>query len=206
MSNEPASGSIPAADLQRLRVLLTSEQFRREAAADPDRGDRHQCADDIVWTVTMGALTADDGGHCSGDDAATPATDEIIGLLADEVGGTFAAGVPAGPPDLVPVILERHATQYYPAATFRSTATGEVTMQPAQGAHQKRQLDAADRDTLRLLLDRQVDRPVNSCQHPGPYRLLIGGARAVTVTYCLGEDSPRELLATIAVLENPFDR
>ena len=206
MSNDPASGTIPAADLERVRVLLTSVEFRRETAASDRRSDQDPCADDISWTVTMGDLTVNDGGSCAGDDVRTPATDEIVGLLAEEVRGTFTAGVPAGEPELVPLTLDRQATRYYPAATFEATATGQVTMLTAHGVERTRQLDQADRDTLRLLLGRQASRPANRCQHPGPYRLEIGGNRTVTVTYCLGDASPRELLATILLVQNQFER
>lgn len=98
MSRHPVSGSIPTADLERLQVLLTSEQFRSEAAANAKKAPQQGCADDITWNVTMGALTVGSGGRCSGNSPATPATHAISRLLADEVGGTFAADVPAGRP------------------------------------------------------------------------------------------------------------
>lgn len=205
MSNDPASGSIQADDLARLRVLLTSVEFRQEAAADGRRDERQRCADDIVWTVTMGALSVEEG-DCSGDDGPTPATDEIIRILSDEVRGEFILGVPAGEPDLVPATLDRQASQYYPRATLRSTAAGDVTLRSDTGVEQTRRLVPEDRDTLRLLLDRQASRPAHECRHPGPYRLLIGGATAATVTSCVGEPTPPELRATIAVLENLFER
>lgn len=206
MSNDPASGSVAGADLERLRALLTSEQFRIEAAANSQKVPDQGCADDITWSVTTGGLTVGTGGRCSGNDAPTPATTEIIGLLADEVDGNFAADVPAGPPNLVRFTIGRQATQYYPAATFSSTAFGKITMRKADAPVQTRNLTVTQRSTLRLLLDRQTTIPAKACGRDGPYRLRIGGSRGTTVTNCVGEATSRELLATIALVENSFRR
>lgn len=206
MSNDPASGSIAGEDLDRLGALLTSEQFRIEAAANSQKVPDQGCVDDISWSVTMGALTVSTGGRCSGNDSPTPATIEIIGLRADEVGGNFAADVPVGPPGLVRFTIERQATRYYPAATFSSTALGKITMRVADTPVQTRNLTVTQHNTLRLLLDRQTTIPAKTCDQDGPYRLRIGGSRGKTVTYCVGEATSLEWPATIALVENPFLR
>lgn len=206
LSNDPASGSLPGAKLDRLRALLTSAQFRIEAAASANQKPAQGCADDISWSVTMGKLSVNAGGRCSGNDAPTPVATEIIGLLVDEVGGSFSADVPAGPPDLVPFTIDRQATQYYQAATFSSTAKGEITMRKPDAPVQSRNLTATQRNTLRLLLARQTTIPAKTCKHDGPYTMRIAGSRPTTVTYCVGETTTRELLATIALVENQFRR
>jgi hypothetical protein len=199
MSWEPSAGQLSPDTMTRLRTLLESEQFRLEVArgAEPESP---QCTDQITMRLVMGALAISQTGPCPTDAAPTPAFDEIMSILAAPLRGEFDRPVPSGDPILVPARLEARAAADQPAYLITVDARGRAVKTRSGAAPARRTLEAADRDTLRLLLDRLQSAPSVDCANPGRHRAVISGKRTVTVTECDFYTQP-ELRAVVSLLE-----
>jgi hypothetical protein len=203
MSSEPSAGMIGEAALARLRILLESEQFRREVATQPPP-EPPSCSDQITMTVRMGPLQMSRTGPCpDGGDRATPAFDEILKLTSAPLQGTYAGPVPAGPPELLPVRLEADKTAAEPGYVITMDARGRGTM-ARPGAQVRRTLAREAQDTLRLLLDRLAAAPVVECAQPGRRRAVIGSPDKVVVRECDAFGSQPEFSAMVGLLEQEF--
>ena len=196
----PAAGRLDADTMRRLRELLTSEQFRMEVARENDRPPRDpmRCADGITTEVRMGSLVLRRSDSCgSPDRPPVPAFSEIWSLLADARRGSFAAGMGATGPALVPVRAERLTD---PGYVITVDAAGVGTVSVGGGPARPGRLEQPQRDTLRLLLA-ELREGGATCSATARYRVRIDG---VEVRPDCNRRYP-ELRATLVLLEGAFD-
>ncbi len=198
MSRVVAAGQLAGESMSRLEVLLTSRQFRTEAAHKEPDPTRHRCADLVSVTVAMGALSVTRTDPCGQQrERPAPATAEILSILAAARQGDFTAPVPASVPTLQPVRLERFGDDAY-VIEVDAAATGRLTV---DGVVQRREaLATSARDALRLLLPRLVALPAESCASPAPYALTVGRVAVCSSLRTL------ELGSVVRLLEDAFDR
>ncbi len=202
----PAAGRIAPDDLARLRTVLESEQFRREAAAEAERRSGPiSCSDTITTAVTMGPLTVSRTEPCGstrGGD--TPAYEQVLQILDPAWHGEFAAPLGGGPPSAVPLELRRPARGDVGGYRVRIDAGGRAALRLDGSAERRRTLDTADQDTLRVVAARIVERPAQPCDRDPAYLLRIGGPRPVSGGDCAFTDRSREVRALITVVEDAF--
>lgn len=88
----PAAGRLSDQQLSRLQTLLTSEQFQEDvgrAAQGKSSMPELVCSDQITNEVTMGNLSMSRTEPCGDESGPTPAFDEIIGIVAPALRGSF---------------------------------------------------------------------------------------------------------------------
>lgn len=206
ITREPAAGRLSDADLQRLRTLLTSEQFRLEAARGGDgQPDPPSCTDQIITEVRMGSLSVTRTGPCGeGDLAPAPAFEEILTIVGPARQGVFAGPVKGTDPPLVPVRLERVAVPNQPAYVITVDAAGRASRTEADHPTRTEQLTTEQRDTLRLLLPLLDEGPAPSCDSPEYYRLRIG--EGAVRPDCSVRGRYPEYRAVVALLDQVFRR
>jgi hypothetical protein len=203
ISREPAAGRLSEGDLERLRTLLTSEQFRRESALDGGNGGPPSCTDQIITEVRMGSLAVNRTGPCGAESApAAPAFEEILAITEPARQGVFAAPVGVTGPRLVPVRLERLAQTNQPGYVITVDARGRASIAEQGEPTRKALLTSEQQDTLRLLLPLLDEGSVPGCDSPECYQLRIdnGDVRPD----CSGRGRYPEYRAVVAVLEAAF--
>jgi hypothetical protein len=126
ISRAPAAGQLNDPDLNRLRTLLTSEQFRKEVSEAQRNPPTPQqvCSDQITTKVTMSKLSISRTEPCGAASEPTPAFDEIVSSVAPAMSGNFDRPVDTTKPRLFPVRLERLQVQDQPAYTIKIDGAG----------------------------------------------------------------------------------
>ena len=165
-----AAGRLADDLMDRARRLLVSVDFRREVAESADRDDTPaRCSDQVTWSVAMGELRSTIPDRCgSGPGTDRKVTAEVITLVRDAIAGRFAAPLGPGAPDLLACRLAVRTDQDY---RIRLEPTGRLILDRS-GRQTTHQLEATDRDALRLLLPRLISRP-GSCRAEAPFQLTI---------------------------------
>jgi hypothetical protein len=205
VTRKPAAGRLSEATMDRLRTLLESEEFRREAATAASDHEPPRCADLMSTSVRMGSLAMSVEEPCgSASQPATPAFDEILELTGPAQQGQFTEPVGVDEPRLVGVRLERSAATDQTGYVITITPDGIGTLAIAAVPQRQQELTTAERDTLRLLLARLAEQPVTACTTEPRYRLEISGAPGSSGADCGYRERYREFAATIAVLETAF--
>ena len=205
MSPQPASGRFAASTVDRLRTLLESEELRREAAAAAAKDAEQRvpkCADLFSTAVTMGDLHLSVAEPCGSDAGPpTPAFDEIVTLTAAALRGEFDGPVDSREPKLRALELERAAYGDHVAFTITVDPDGRSTLSYAGHVRRRLTLDAADRDTLRLLVARLVEVPTQPCTMKSYSRLTITGVPASSGRDCSFDSRFREYGAVAHLLQ-----
>ncbi|HEY5821814.1 MAG TPA: twin-arginine translocation signal domain-containing protein [Propionibacteriaceae bacterium] len=198
LGRQVAAGQLPAADLARLRTLLESEQFRREATAEPGKPSKYSCTDMVYLTVTMGPLSVSRSGTCGGDrEKPAPAYGEIVSLLSQPRRGIFPDPVGNLEPRLQPLTLERTETGNAGGYRIAVRADGSGSVRRT-GGQVDRRLDRPAADALRLLQARLLAAAPQPCAPRGAYQLSVGG------TAVCGSLTGLEFRSIIVLLEDVF--
>ena len=207
VSRAPAAGKLSDQTMSRLQSLLMSSSSRREVARDAKRKERAPvpvCADQITTEVTMGNLSMSRSDPCQEESEPTPAFDEILSLVAPALDGNFDGPVDSTEPRLFPLRLERIQAHDQPAYTIT------VRFRRARHDHgvgrtsELHALSVSERDTLRLLLARVIEKPVAACTVPASYRLHVEKEAPVDGADCAFPERQPEFHALAAMLENDF--
>lgn len=196
MSRVVAAGQLAEPALARLRTLLTSDAFRREAAASAEEKDDLTCADGVTVSVEMGALRVTSDPCGSRREEARPAYGEILTLLADARAGRFEQTLPDPEPALQTLALTRTTVDDPYAITVRPDGAGTLTRPGVRAV--SRRLDAPAQDALRLLQARLAEQPSGACPDPSGYALRVG-----TGTSC-GPLRTSEFRSVVRLLEAVF--
>jgi len=206
VSRQPASGRLSDQTLDRLRSLLTSPQFQQEVAREAQRKQRAPvpvCADRITTEVTMGSLSMSGSDPCREKPEPTPAFDEITSLVAPALRGNFDGPVDTAEPRLLPLRLERIRQQDEPAYVITIDAAARAKIMISGRTPEWRALSVQQRDTVRLLIARVVEEPVEPCtSQPAFYQLQVEKEPAVAGPDCGFSQRQPEFHALTAVLEN----
>lgn len=205
LSRDPAAGRFREATMRRLRVLLESEPFRTEVAAQTPQAEPAMCSDQIALRVTMGSLSMSRSGPCESDPRAqTPAFDEILRLTAPAFAGDFDLPVPAGEPALVGVGLVDRGDDGEPGYRIDVSPAGKGVITIPGAPASPRTLSRTDRDPLRLLLPRLAEGPDVQCEAPGRYAMTVALPEPVSGSECTFAERRLEFRAVVAVLERAF--
>jgi hypothetical protein len=207
VSRQPSAGRLSGQSLSRLRTLLTSDQFRQEVAADAQRKRRAPvpvCADQITIEVTMGTLSMSRSDPCREKSEPTPAFDEITGILAPALRGDFDGPADTAQPRLFPMSLERIQLQDRPAYLIKIDAAGRAKIMMSGQTSEWHSLSVQQRDALRLLVARVIEKPVSPCTSQAHYRLQVDKQPAVEGPDCGFPERQLEFRALTALLENAF--
>ena len=207
VSRQPAAGRLSDRTLNQLRALLTSAQFREEVAKDAQRKDRAPepgCADQITTEVTMGSLSMSRSDPCGEKLEPTPAFDEIVSIVAPALRGNFDGPADTAEPRLFPMSLQRIQLQDRPAYTIKIDAAGRAMIMISGRTSDWHSLSVQQRDTVRLLVARVIDKPVSPCTSQAYYRLQVAKKPAVEGPDCGFPDRQLEFHALTALLENAF--
>jgi hypothetical protein len=208
ISRAPAAGRLSDQQLSRLQTLLTSEQFREEvarAAQEKSPTPELVCSDQITNEVTMGNLSMSRTEPCGDESGPTPAFDEIISIVAPALRGSFDGPVDTPEPCLVALRLERSGGQTQPGYWIEVDAAGRGMITVAGGRPQQRELQFQQRDTLRLLIARIIEKPVVPCTPSGHYQLRVEKQPAVIGPECGFPERQREFHAVTVLLEEAFN-
>lgn len=187
VSRKPAAGRLGGQSLSRLRTLLTSDQFRQEVAADAQREQRAPvpvCADQITIEVTMGDLSMSRSDPCGEKSEPTPAFDEITGILAPVLRGNFDGPADTAEPRLFPMSLERIQLQDRPAYLIKIDAAGRAKIMMSGRTSEWHSFSVQQRDTVRLLMARVIEKPVSPCTSRVYYRFRVDKEPAVEGPDC----------------------
>ena len=207
VSRAPAAGKLSDRTMSRLQTLLTSRQFRQEVARDAKRKQRAPvpvCADQVTTEVTVRSLSMSRSDPCQEESAPTPAFDEIVSLVAPALRGNFDGPVDSAEPRLFPLRLERIQAHDQPAYTITVDATGRAMITVSGRTSELHALSVPERDTLRLLLARVIEKPVAPCKAPAYYRLHVGKEAPVDGPDCGFPERQPEFRALAAMLEDDF--
>jgi len=208
IAREPASGRLSAEDMDRLRTLLTSEQFRQEVALELEwkrKPRKIECSDQIITEVSMGSLSLSRSGPCGKEDLPdAPAFNEILTIVGPARRGDFAGPVDGSEPRLVPIRLERLTTSSRPGYLITIDRPGEGSIKLEGAAARRGALASADQDTLRLLIPELTSGPITPCQSTEYYRIRIEGAPPVDAADCEFRRRYPEFRAMVQVLETAF--
>ncbi len=207
VSRQPAAGRFSAQTLSRLRSLLTSDQFRQEVARDAQRKKRAPvpvCADQITTEVTMGSLSMGRSDPCGEKSEPTPAFDEITSIVAPALRGNFDGPVDEAEPRLFPMSLQRVQLQDRPAYTIKIDNRGRAMIMISGRTSEWHSLSVQQRDTVRLLMARVIDKPVAPCTSETGYRLHVDTEPAVEGPDCGFPQRQQEFHALTAMLEDAF--
>jgi hypothetical protein len=214
ISRMPAAGRLSDHDMSRLQTLLTSKQFRREVAREPERRANSPvpvpvCSDQITTEVTMGSLWMSRTGPCGTEASPAPAFEEIISIVAPAMRGDFNGPVDTAEPPLRPMRLVRLQAQDEPAYTIKIDAAGRAMITIAGRTAELHELSIQERDTLRLLQARLIGMPVAPCTSTAHYQLSIdttskGSGPAISGPDCGFPQRQPEFRALTTLLENAF--
>jgi hypothetical protein len=207
VSRIPAAGRLSDQKLGRLRTLLTSDQFRQEVIREAQRKSTAPapvCSDQITTVVTMGSLSMSRTEPCGEESEPTPAFDEIINVIAPALRGRFDGPVDTTEPRLLPVRLERIELPDQPGYTIKVDATGRAMMNVPGGRSSDKELTIQQRDTLRLLIARVIEKPVAPCTAPARYKLHVVKNPAISGPDCGFPDRQPEFYALTTLLETAF--
>jgi hypothetical protein len=208
VSRQPASGRLSDQSLSRLRNLLTSAQFRKEVARDVQRKQRPPvpyCSDQITTEVTMGSLSITRSDPCREKSEPTPAFDEILSIVALALQGHFDGPVDAAEPRLSAMWLKRIRLQDRPAYVIKIDNRGRAMIMMSGRSAEWQSLSVQQRDTVRLLVARVIEKPVVSCtSQQVSYRLRVGNDSAVEGPDCGFPQRQPEFRALTVSLENAF--
>lgn len=207
VSRAPAAGKLSDRTMSRLQTLLSSKQFRQEVARDAKRKQRTPvpvCADQVTTEVTMRSLSMSRSDPCQEESAPTPAFDEIVSLVAPALRGNFDGPVDSAEPRLFPLRLERIQAHDQPAYTITVDAAGRAMITVSGRTSELHALSVPERDTLRLLLARVIEKPVTPCTAPAYYRLHVDKEAPVDGPDCGFPERQPEFSALAAMLENDF--
>jgi hypothetical protein len=207
VSRLPAAGRLSDQKLSRLRALITSDQFRQEVIGEAQRKSSAPapvCADQITTEVTMGSLSMSRTEPCGEESEPTQAFDEIMSIVAPALRGRFDGSVDTTEPRLFPLRLERIELPDQPGYTIKVDATGRAMMNVPGGRSRDKELTIQQRDTLRLLIARVIEKPVAPCTAPARYRLHVVKNPAVSGPDCGFPDRQPEFHALTALLETAF--
>jgi hypothetical protein len=142
---------------------------------------------------------------CGDESGPTPAFDEIISIVAPVLRGSFDGPVDTPEPRLVPLRLERSGGQTQPGYWIEVDASGRGMITVAGGRPQQRELEFQQRDTLRLLIARIIEKPVVPCTPSGHYQLRVEKQPAVIGPECGFPERQREFHAVTVLLEEAFN-
>lgn len=209
LGGDPQAGSLSSERMGQIEELVTGEQFRTEAATDaPEPSDR--CSDQVTLLVRMGSLQVGRSMTCRSIWDRTPAFDELVGLL--EIEGSLRSGRPA---------LQEMEVAYTDGSdggagsdgggSFVLSAAGEWTARTdggEDGGTQRDSLDSDDRDTLRLLQARLVERgpvPVAACEPSAGEQVVTLAGREYHLSPCQPTRDDRELRSLWTVVTDVAD-
>jgi hypothetical protein len=207
VSRQPAAGRLSNQTLGRLRTLLTSDQFRQEVARDAERKKRAPvpvCADQITTEVTMGSLSMSRSDPCREKPEPTPAFDEITSMVAPALRGNFDGPADTAEPRLLPMSLQRTQFQDRPAYAIKVDAAGRAMIMISGRTSEWHSLSVQQRDTVRLLVARVIEKPVAPCTSQADYRLYVDTEPAVEGPDCGFPQRQLEFHALTAMLEDAF--
>jgi hypothetical protein len=207
VARAPGAGQLSDQTMSRLQSLLMSKQFRREVARDVERKQRAPvpvCADQITTEVTVGNLSMSRSDQCQEESEPTPAFDEILSLVAPALRGNFDGPVDSTEPRLFPLRLVRIQARDQPAYTITVDAAGRAVITVSGRASELHALSVPERDTLRLLLARVIEKPVVPCTAPAYYRLHVDREAPVDGPDCGFPERQPEFRALAGMLENDF--
>jgi hypothetical protein len=206
VSHAPAAGRLSDQKLSRLQTVLTSEQFQQEVVREARRkstAPEPVCSDQITTEVTMGSLSMSRTEPCGDESQSTPAFDEIVSIVAPALRGNFDGPVDTAEPRLLPLRLERIERPDQRGYTIKVEAAGPAMITETGGRSRKRDLTMQQRDTLRLLLARVIEKPVSPCTSPARYQLDVESG--VSGPDCGFPQRQPEFHALAALLENVFN-
>jgi hypothetical protein len=208
IAREPASGRFTEEEMARLRTLLTSEQFRQEAARELEwkrKPRKIECSDQIITEVSMGSLSLSRSGPCGQEDLPdAPAFNEILTIVGPARRGDFAGPVEGSEPRLVPVRLERLTTSSRSGYVITTDGRGAGSIELDGAASRSNALTAAERDTARLLIPELISGPITLCQSTEHYRVRIEGDTPVSASDCEFRRRYPEFRALVKVMETAF--
>ena len=207
VSRAPAARQAERPDNEPASITADVKQFRREVARDAKRKERAPvpvCADQITTEVTMGNLSMSRSDPCQEESEPTPAFDEILSLVAPALDGNFDGPVDSTEPRLFPLRLERIQAHDQPAYTITVDAAGRAMITVSGRTSELHALSVSERDTLRLLLARVIEKPVAPCTVPASYRLHVEKEAPVDGADCAFPERQPEFHALAAMLENDF--
>jgi hypothetical protein len=207
ISRAPAAGQLSDQAMSRLRTLLTSEQFREEVAQEARRKSEPPepvCSDQITTEVRMGVLAMGRTGPCSTESPPTPAFDEIVSIVAPAMHGNFDGPVDSAEPPLLPMHLQRLPLQDQPAYLIKIDDAARAMITIAGRKSELHELSIQQRDTVRLLLARVIEKPVAPCTSAEHYRLQVDTHPAISGPDCGFPERQPEFHALTALLEGAF--
>ena len=207
ISRMPASGRLSEQALQRLQTLLTSRQFRQEVARAAQRKSQAPapvCTDQITTEVTMGGLSMSRTEPCGKGSERTPAFDEILSIVAPAMRGNFDGSVDSAEPRLLPMRLQRLQLQDQQAYTIKVDASAQAMITIAGRQSELHELSIQQRDTVRLLLARVIEKPVVPCTTTAHYRLHVDKEPPVSGPDCGFPQRQLEFRALTVLLETAF--
>jgi hypothetical protein len=129
ISSAPAAGRWSDQKLGRLQALLTSEQFRKEVAAQRTPKTTEQvCSDLITNEVTMGNLSMSRTEPCGEEPRPAPTFEEIVSIVAPAMRDDFDGAVETTEPRLHPIRLERMQLENQAGYMIKLDAAGRGTI------------------------------------------------------------------------------
>jgi hypothetical protein len=207
VSRSPAAGRLSDQALSRLKTLLTSKQFRQEAAREAERNARAPapvCTDQITTEVTMGSLSMSRTGPCGAQSASTPIFDEIVSIVAPAMRGNFDGSVDTVEPRLLAMRLERFPFQDQPGYTIKVDAAGHAMITVDGRQSELHALSVQERATLRLLQARLIEKPAAPCTVQAHYQLRVDTDPPFAGPDCGFPERQPEFYALVTLLENDF--
>jgi hypothetical protein len=208
ISRMPASGRLSEQALQRLQTLLTSRQFRQEVAREARRKSQAPapvCTDQITTEVMIGGLSMSRTEPCGEKSEQTPAFDEILSIVTPAMRGSFDGPVDSAEPRLLSMRLQRLQLQDQPAYTIKVDASARAMITIAGRRSELHELSIQQRDTVRLLLARVIEKPVVPCTTTAHYRLQVDKEPPVSGPDCGFPQRQPEFKALTVLLETAFD-
>ena len=101
------------------------------------------------------------------------AFDEITGILAPGAAGNFDGPADTAQPRLFPMSLQRIQLQDRPAYVIKIDAAGRAKIMISGRTSEWHSLSVQQRDTVRLLVARVIEKPVAPCTSQAYYRLQV---------------------------------
>jgi hypothetical protein len=205
ISGAPAAGRLNDQDLDQLRMLLTSEQFRKEVSQTQRNPPTPQvCSDQITKQVIMGKLSMSKTEPCGEASEPTPAFDEIISIVTPAMRGNFDRPVDTAEPRLFPMRLERLERQDQPAYRIKIDEAGRAMITISGRRSELHSLSVEQRDIVRLLTARITEIQVKPCTSKARYRLRVDKEPVVSGPDCGFPERESEFRALTALLETAF--
>jgi hypothetical protein len=207
VSRAPAAGRLSNKAQERLRTLLTSSQLREEVARETRRKSQAPvpvCTDQITTEVTMGSLSMSRTEPCGVELAPTPAFDEIVSILTPALRGNFDGPADTAEPPLFPMRLERLPHQDQPAYTIKVDGDARAMITMSGRSSEWHELSVQQRDTVRLLVGRVIEKPAAPCTAKENYQLHVDKEPPLSAPDCGFPERQPEFRALTALLETAF--